>query len=197
MAFVYDEHLQKINLGETRVKKNTKEQTILEEKKPRKRGESYEEIPRKRNSARHKRRNGMLRNMYYMNLVTADNVYLEFQHEKTGKVLRYGTSVEYLKQKMQSPQQSELPSQSVPTIVVIDNKICQHCMISSGSEEELDSPWMGCTHRGCHYWVHAICQGFEILSDEAAECINFWCPMHRKNLNKPARPKESEVVEAV
>lgn len=41
----------------------------------------------------------------------------------------------------------------------IDENTCQMCNAKHNTDNDLDSPWIGCSARDCKYWVHVICIG--------------------------------------
>ncbi|XP_057309970.1 uncharacterized protein LOC130647974 isoform X1 [Hydractinia symbiolongicarpus] len=60
----------------------------------------------------------------------------------------------------------------------IDENTCQLCRAKHDTEDDLDSAWIGCSARGCKYWVHALCLGFTCKKVE--NFGNFWCLTHIK-----------------
>ena len=72
-----------------------------------------------------------------------------------------------------------------------DRNTCTKCKIVYGSrmDDEYDSPWINCNHRGCDYWVHMYCVGLVVKESDMLtfEVVKFYCPQH--NPNKILRPQ--------
>ena len=71
----------------------------------------------------------------------------------------------------------------------IDENTCQICSIEHGSVDDLDFPWIGCSSKGCKYWIHLICLGIECLQENLKFIGKYWCPMHNKNKLVKAKRK--------
>ena len=107
---------EKYFVGDTN--KKAKEITNGQSEKIRKRAEGYIEDSKKRSSARGKRRKGLLSSMYKLNLVTKDNVYIEFTQSETGQVMKFGTSSQdMMLKKMQTPTLPSLFSSPPPSLL--------------------------------------------------------------------------------
>ena len=93
MAWVFDENLNIYKIPENNKGKSTKEETIAAGKKTRDRGQKFEEDT-KRYNKRSKRRQGILRDLFLLNLVRNDHTYIEFANTETGKTVKFGTRIE-------------------------------------------------------------------------------------------------------
>ena len=81
------------------------------------------------------------------------------------------------------PTQCDVETQTTTTvkapsmISTPDKRI--RCRVCNDVTEAL---WLGCTSRGCHYWVHAQCIGIIVAKDDSKRLtgIRFYCPSHIK-----------------
>ena len=60
----------------------------------------------------------------------------------------------------------------------VDSNLCQICYIRHGSDEDIDSPWVGCSYKGCNSWVHSLCSGYQTKYDQVESMGKFYCPKH-------------------
>ena len=60
----------------------------------------------------------------------------------------------------------------------VDSNLCQICYIRHGSDKDIDSPWVGCSYKGCNFWVHSLCSGYQTKDDQVEGMGKFYCPKH-------------------
>ena len=60
-----------------------------------------------------------------------------------------------------------------------DKVNCEVCGKLYSEITEKSEIWIQCSQRGCNYWTHPKCHGFNARNESYFEKISFYCPRHR------------------
>ena len=68
---------------------------------------------------------------------------------------------------------------------------CQICKGIHDTDTDLDSPWIGCSHKPdkCNWWAHTVCLGWKFHKGNVNGEDKFWCPTHRQPYVQNSRKK--------
>ena len=64
-----------------------------------------------------------------------------------------------------------------------DRNVCRKCKLvyNSKMDDDYDSLWINCAHRGCEWWVHMYCLGINVADkdvDNFESTVKIYCPTH-------------------
>ena len=193
-------------------KKNNKESTsniLSKSKSAKKRGPRATKFATKcksRSQVRYKRRNGIIKAMRDLKVVTDDDTLAcFFRHPLDGgtaESVLYATTIDLIKkfksfgisQKVSNISEPQLQTDDVLQVLTPSKEIknlkkkkqkgvnngnyCRLCQVKYDTklDNDFDFPWFGYQNKKYDYWVHVYCLGF--LTNDAESMTEWYCRKH-------------------
>ena len=77
-----------------------------------------------------------------------------------------------------------------------DRNICKKCKLvyNSKMDDDYDSLWINCAHRGCDWWVHMYCMGIDVRENNIQDfesIVKVYCQSHNPHpLPRPSSKRK-------